>query len=65
MVDFPTTLFHMNGDAYEMYVLSKCIRQKHHVQYISGAKTLDKLFYHFNRDLICTGIVTVQLFIIS
>ena len=42
----------MNSNAYEMYVLSKCIRHKHQVRYISDVKTLDRLFYNFNSFLI-------------
>ena len=38
----------MNSDAYEMYVLSKCIRHKYQVKYVSQAP-LTRLFFHFNR----------------
>ena len=38
----------MNSDAYEMYVLSKCIRHKYQVKYVSQAP-LTRLFCHFNR----------------
>ena len=43
---------HMNSNAYEMYVLSKCIRHKHQVKYIREVKSLGKVFYHFNRGRI-------------
>ena len=38
----------MNSNAYEMYVLSKCIRHKYQVKYVSQAP-LTRLFFHFNR----------------
>ena len=41
----------MNSNAYEMYVLSKCIRHKDQVKYISEAKTFDKLFNHSNTKI--------------
>ena len=38
----------MHSDAYEMCVLSKCIRHKYQVKYVSQAP-LTRLFFHFNR----------------
>ena len=38
----------MNSDAYEMYLLSKRIRHKYQVKYVSQAP-LTRLFFHFNR----------------
>ena len=38
----------MISDAYEVYVLSKCIRHKYQVKYVSQAP-LTRLFFHFNR----------------
>ena len=38
----------MNSEAYEMYVLSKCIRHKYQVKYVIQAP-LTRLFFHFNR----------------
>ena len=38
----------MNSEAYEMYVLSKRIRHKYQVKYVSQAP-LTRLFFHFNR----------------
>ena len=38
----------MNSEAYEMNVLSKCIRLKYQVKYVSQAP-LTRLFFHFNR----------------
>ena len=37
-----------------MHVLSKCIRDKHKVKYISTVKTLDWMFYNLNNELITT-----------
>ena len=36
-----------NSDAYDMYVLSKCIRHKLQVKYISEVETLDGMLYKY------------------
>ena len=51
----------MNSDAYEMYVLSECIRHKYQVKYVSQAP-LTRLFYHFNRHRLELIMGTEQIF---
>ena len=49
LISYDSANMHIN--AYDMYVLSTCIRHKRHVKHIAKVTTLDRMFFHFNNDL--------------
>ena len=48
LISYDSANMHIN--AYDMYVLSKCIRHKHQLKNIDKMKSVDKLFYKLNND---------------
>ena len=44
------------ADDYEVYVITKCLKHKYQVKYLSRIPSLDTYYKHFNREIISKAV---------